>query len=143
MRRVFVQSLETSLLQLAVDTPWEVGDSYTAQEDLIIVALEGHIHVYMESDNDGVGESSMEVTMDGTVRKQKLMKLSSGEGWEATGARGFEYAGDKVIVFPDGMGISMREGETIYLLKDGRGKSAGTTSFSIHASVFYVKGRTV
>lgn len=140
VRRVFLEMLTAGFSQTAAATPRTIGDSFKAQEDLTLVGAFLGAWVNLENENDGFAECAFNLSMDGTVWEQLILEANASEGWNTTPAGICKQDGRHVVMFPAGHGVTLKEGESVYLCYDGRGKSAGTTGFFGRAGLFLVKG---
>lgn len=140
MKRIFLEMLTAGFTQTATPVARTIGDSFKAQEDLTLVGAFIGAWVNLENENDGFAECAYNLSMDGTVWEQLILETNAIDGWNTTPA-GIHYQYMRsVVVFPAGYGVTLKEGESIYLCYDGRGKSAGSTGFFGRAGLYLVKG---
>lgn len=146
MKRVFIHRMAAGMA-VADNCGYDVQtqfDNFVAEEDITIVSV--WIHAHFVGDNvtvDGMIESWWQVTLDGTKGHKPVIGVNCTEHYQAVVAaqERLQYQwGENQRNFPAGYGLTMREGEFIYLIGDVRWPPGATAQINCIVSIAYVKG---
>lgn len=143
MKRVFTKHLGGNATVSTGDLSWTSELlAWTSQENLTIIGAHLAVELVGGSENDGFQKLEMELSFSSTIGMDVAF-LSAGSSfyWNTTPAFGAVVAGNQVVMFPEGYGLSMKEGETLFLTaKDVAFPSASVAFFKVNAHIYYVKG---
>lgn len=142
-KRVFTKWLGGGALIQASTAVWanEVTQ-FTAQEPLTLIGA--HLEAFPSawSENDGEATVDLELSFSSTARMDvAILSVATGNTWNTAPAGVAMFSGNQLLMLPAGYGLSMKEGETVFLnIKEFASKSAGMDIFIVNAHLYYVKG---
>ncbi len=115
---------------------------FTAQEPLTILGAQLELGNCSPAENDGFPNLEMELSFSATPRMDvSFLSAQVYQWWNTTPASGMVALGNQVVMFPAGYGLSMKEGETIFLnVKSESPPTAGASIMQVNAHIYYVKG---
>jgi hypothetical protein len=143
-KRIFAAYLEAHCTPITgAGATWFTGaDSFLAEEDIVVVGSKLGCFCNVPNENDGLGQFYCELSQNGIPEKPGMINQAMAFDYWNTSPAGVQTSPEtNVIMFPEGRGVSLREGESIYLHAHGYGKTAGDCSFIMNAILFYVKGK--
>ena len=116
-------------------------DTWVVEEDVTIIGASLLARVTTPSENDGFARFRWELSQSGQMDKDGTILDAGAVDWWNTAPPGIAVGSTHaVVMFPEGYGVPISEGGTLYLHGHGVGKSAGTVTFSGVACVYYTKG---
>lgn len=144
MKRVFTKYLGGSYQMPATTiTTVRTVDQYTAQEDLMLVGAQ--LHVYngtVHLGNDGKVAMDAELGTSGVDNQDTcILSARSLHIWNTAPAAIPVSQPPAGMMLPEGKGIPLKEGETVFLTLHGNNTSAGVFDVALHATLYYVKGK--
>ncbi|MBA7711254.1 hypothetical protein ES703_120209 [subsurface metagenome] len=118
---------------------------FIAEEDIVVVGAQLHVDPTAghEIANDGDAYLHVHLTQYGLSAigwRNELLYALGHQHWNTTPAGvSYLYAAPN-IMFPEGAGISLKEGESFELWAHGNNLSAAEVQMGCSATLFYVKG---
>ena len=142
MTRVFTQPIAVTADVIAGG---DTGSSvvYVAQEDMTIIGFQLTTKMLSTTPigNDGF------VDIDFELSPVTNIAVAFGYGfvhamaaWNTTPAFGYATNGVVTVMFPDGKGITLKEGESVNLPWSGRNSSAATVRMTCDGTIYLIKG---
>ncbi len=115
---------------------------FTAQEPLTVIGAHLEIGNCSPAENDGFPNLELELSFSATARMDvAFLSAQCYQWWNTTPASGMVALGNQVVMFPPGYGLSMKEGETVFLnIKSENPPTAGISTMQANAHIYYVKG---
>ncbi len=145
MKRVFTKMLYADgVIEASNPAEWVTtlcAAEWKAQEKLEVLGFILRGELCSISENDGNNILYAELSFEGKLSKDgALGRIQLFERWNTLPAFG-EYVPQQLsFMLPAGYFIPMTEGEVLYLHIHHFSKTAGTTSWSALANVYYIKG---
>lgn len=142
-QRLFTKRIDPQPVTTAGLGHWEeLGrDSWTVEEDITIVGVQGAFLAVDEDEVDSNGECQLELSQsglfdkDGCILHDHLYQIVSAAAAGAIVQESHHYE----MFYPPGMGITMREGDTLYCHLAGW-VYMGMQVWNCKFYVYYVKG---
>ncbi len=145
MKRLFTKWLggEVSMSATGVLEWLNEVMQFTSQEDLSVLGAQLAIEVKTPSENDNYQKLECELSFSSTPHMDISFLTAGSSAWWNTAPPGIDADHDNVVVmFPEGYGLTMKEGETVFLNAQTIAvPSAGTSTWIISAHLYYVKGK--
>ncbi len=145
-KRIFTENMGASKPFDATTTNpiYEYG-RYTAQEDIIIVAhmLDTYLSAMSQNDHIQQGWGILttqygDPTVDGVFSRVSLFAY-----WNTSPAAIVQHTGHAELAYAEDVGISVREGETVYLLGSYHYVPVGFDTVALWGSIQFIKGRAM
>lgn len=126
----------------AADYEELAADTWQAEEDVTIIGLILRVSMELINANDGPLYFQGQISQSPLFDKEGVVASVSGFwDWNTAPAFGIHNQREVSIMFPEGKGMPLREGNNLNLHMSWRvGYTSGTTSFVAKSEVFYVKG---
>lgn len=145
MKRVWTETLECSTGHRTATFEKEVVDRYRAQEDMTLIGFEMHGHFSHDDEIDGVCEAHCILTSTAPPQTAtgRLGSIAVAQCWNTVVAAAEqiqEIYGDKVVMWPAGYGVTLREGEELLGCIDGRVTAGKDMFITFRITLYLVKG---
>ena len=142
MKRVFTQPYAVT-----ADVP-NGGDTgsaiiYTAPEDMVLIGFQMSTKMLSTTPigNDGFADIDFQLSNIGNIAVAYGHSwIHCMAWWNTTPASVGIEASEMVVMFPEGYGITLKEGEVLNLPWSGRNTSAATIRLTCDGTLFLVKG---
>ena len=144
MKRVFIHGHCETLDCVANDTTGLNKVIYVAQEDVILIGscLSGKMVATGAIANDGFIDIDMFLATQPAACTYGIINGIHVTAWWNTTPAGVGMNGNNsTVMFPEGYGIPLKEGEVLYLNMEARNDSAGTVRMTCDLGFFIVKGK--
>lgn len=148
MRRIFTWGIATSttIEDGTITYPMLLG-TFLAQEDITIIGFEINLHPpvsIIATDrigNDGSVAWEAELTPQGGFMMEGGLGICAAiEVWNTTPAAVDYELAHKIVMFPEGFGVTVREEGVINLMFNGSNDTAVDVRVTVDARLYYVKG---
>lgn len=145
MKRVFTKYMGGAFAVEAADhKDDQMVDDWIPQEDIIIIGAEIWLEPHPDYVHETAGESFWEAWLTGASvlkRDGSIVETSVWEGIDAgTHLQHLTY-NHVVVMFPEGYGVPVREGEHLNLLAEGNNDGGETVEMDPRCLIYYVKGK--
>lgn len=122
---------------------------FTPEEDITVIGCQLCLMVKEPAQNDGFLDVQAHLAQDTIAtdnllaNKRTLCELSAGGVWNTAPASTDWHEATATVMFPVGYGVSIREGEHLYLDAIAKGATAGIWHWTCVAQIFYVKEKAI
>lgn len=144
MKRVFTKHMGFSEGFAAAACGWgAMIETWQAQEDITILGFELAVWARDEQliGNDGYASCAAYLLPVPSQYTDGILGMAiAHQDWNSVPAFGSFGCATRVVMFPDGYGATIREGESISLQSVFTNTSAATVGFNLRAVMYYVKG---
>jgi len=133
----FTQSLATGIQTDGT------GAQFVFQDDVTVIGAEIGQRADVQdtqSNTDGEIDQLLVLTRQASVSQPgELLRMSLQVVWNGVVTIGGELAKDKVLMFPDGMGVEIDEGEALNLLFQWLYTGSGSVTSDAYMILYYVE----
>ena len=149
-QKVFVKTLHTPNVEITGSggtetSPVTFHQYFKPDEDVTIIGVSLHMDPAYNNyiANDGVFKLHAHVAVSYDTVDHWFQELAYAMGmqvWNTAPASVWMQYDHTVMMFPEGTGLHLKEGEVVGLATHGENDSAGTVASSASAYIYYVKG---
>ncbi|MBA7592174.1 hypothetical protein ES708_34352 [subsurface metagenome] len=140
-RRIFTKVFAGSISATGVMlTEMDAAETWLVQEDIEVIGSQAKCYSVQPSENDGFAQVRVELSQVGKEAQDgAILSVAACEGWNTVPQGITLSAGHTTAIFPQGLGVPVKEEGYLYINASTKGKTAGTSVFHFEVIVYYTK----